>query len=253
MNAVVVAGGFASDALTEVTGERRKGLIRLGGREAVSYVLEALRSASVIGRVALVGPQEMEPLANGAIFVHEGSNVSQNVLLGIGALGQDHATDPVLVVPADLPLLRREDIEGFSSRLPRGLGAAASFVRRERVEREQPGAPYTYIKMREGQFATGGISMVTPVVAARLAQLIQQLHESRKSQLRVARMLGIGLLVRFRLGRLRIDEGVRAVRRLVGEEVWADLDASPSTSLDLDGPEDYVYLRDNWDRLRSPQ
>jgi len=253
MNAVVVAGGFASPELAEVAGERRKGLIRLGGRETVSYVLEALQGTEEVTNVALVGPPEMKPLANGVIFVHEGGTVSQNLLLGIGALGLAGAADPVLVLPSDLPLLRSEDIRGFLGRLPRGIGAAASFVRRDLVERDQPGAPYTYIKMREGQFATGGITVVTPPVAARLAELIQQLHDSRKSQVRVALMLGLGLLIRFRLGRLRIDEGVHAVRRLVGENVWADLEASPSTSLDLDGPEDYLYLRDNWERLRSSQ
>ncbi len=253
MNAVVVAGGFASRDLADVAGEHRKGLIRLGGREALYYVLEALQGSRGVDKIALVGPEEMESLANGVTFVAEGTNVSQNILRGIGALGMEEVTEPVLVIPSDLPLLRSEDIEGFLARLPSGLGAAASFVRRERVEREQPGAPYTYIKVREGQFATGGITMVTPAVARCLADLIQQLHESRKSQLRVALMCGLGLLVRFRLGRLRIDEGVRAVRRLVGEDVWVDLDASPRTSLDLDGPEDYLYLRDNWDRLRSPQ
>lgn len=253
MNAVVVAGGFASPALSEVTGERRKGLIRLGGREAISYVLSALRGADGLGKVALVGPPEMEPLADGVIFVSEGRNVSENILLGIGALDIESSADPVLVLPSDLPLLRSEDVTAFLGRLPNGIGAAASFVRRDRVESEQPGAPYTYIKVLEGQFATGGLSMVTPAVASRLADLIEQLHQSRKSQLRVALMLGLGLLVRFRLGRLRIDQGVRAVRGLIGEDVWADLDASPRTSLDLDGPEDYIYLRDHWERLRATQ
>ena len=248
MKAVILAGGVASEALASVAGERRKGLIPLGGRPAVSYVVQALRGAE-IERVALVGPDEIRPQASDCLWVPEGDGVADNLLAGIAALGCSGSSEPILVTPSDIPLLRERDVRSFLERVPSAVGAAASFVRKERVQYEQPGAVYRYIRTKEGSFATGGLCLIRADIAERLIHLVQRLHTSRKSQLRVALMLGLPVLIKFKLGFLDIAGALRAVERLIGAGVWVDLEASPRTSLDLDGPEDFLYLREHWERL----
>jgi len=248
MKAVVIAGGYASDELVAVSGHARKALMELGGRPSLSYVLEALSGLSVV----VVGANETEPIAreHQAEFLPEGRGAIDNVLAGIEALGVD-PNERILVVPADVPLLRAEDVTAFLARCPSDAGVGSAFVPLESIERDHPGAKYGIIRMREGHYATGNLHLLRRSTATRIAETLRALHQSRKSQLKVAMQLGFGTLVRLKIGNLSVAHAKSKIERLLGDVAYGDFAASPRTSLDLDEPEDYVYLRKHWDRLQA--
>lgn len=250
MKAVVFAGGHASPALSAVAGESRKALMVIGGRHAASYVLEALLHADDVEECVLVAAPECKRLAGEGLFLEEGSGAIDNILRGMAALGaQDE--ERVLVVPGDLPLLRAADVTAFLKSAPEEAGVGGSFVARQAIEQEHPGAKYGFIRLREGEFSTGNLSLLRVATARRLAEELDALHRSRKSQLRTALKLGLGALVAFKLGLLSVRSAKTKVERLVGDVAHADLTASPRTSLDIDDPEDFLYLNRHWERLRA--
>jgi molybdopterin-guanine dinucleotide biosynthesis protein A len=251
MKAVIFAGGYAAPDLTAVAGSDRKGLIELGGRPTITYVLDAVRQSKTVREVVLVGARELQLFAKefGAEFLPESDGAIANILLGMEALGVKGSDERLMTLPGDTPLLRPEDIESFAARLPEEAGVGMTFVPRAAAEREHPGGPYTYIRIREGEFATGSLGILRASTAERISHHLQAMIASRKSQLKVAMQLGLWTLVRFRTGRLSIEHAQRKVEQLVDDAAFGDLAASPRTALDLDTEEDYLYIRDNWERL----
>jgi GTP:adenosylcobinamide-phosphate guanylyltransferase len=253
VKAVILAGGRAAPGLARVAGTDRKPLIEFGGKPSLWYVLQALSQSGCIEQICVVGSEGCHGIAeeHHAIFRPEGSGAIENMLSAIDALGLRGTGERVLVLAADTPLVRAEDISRFVSACPADAGMASAFVARERVEREQPSAPYHYIRVREGRFASTGIFILRASTAETMAERMRRAHQSRKSQLLVAIQLGPLNLLLLALGILPIERAKRAIERIAGDTAWGDLDASPRLSLDIDTPADYLYIRDNWEHLAT--
>jgi len=58
MDALIMAGGRIPADFAKAAGTDKKGLIEFHGRKSVEYVVQALKDAKGIARIALVGPQE---------------------------------------------------------------------------------------------------------------------------------------------------------------------------------------------------
>jgi hypothetical protein len=91
------------------------------------------------------------------------------------------------------------------------------------------------------RIANGSIVYFGPGVAPRVLAPAQRLFDARKSLVRMAAVLGPRLLLRFIMGRLRIEDIETRAHALLGVEARAVRDASPALCFDVDSLADYRY------------
>ncbi len=118
VNTVVLAGGITSAPLFEGDTPGYKALLEFGGKPSICYTLEALRRVPQIGRVCIVGVEEvMRPAIAAHLadpphydFVPRGDTLIESIYHGLG-----HYADAamVLIVTADAPLITPKAISDF--------------------------------------------------------------------------------------------------------------------------------------------
>jgi molybdopterin-guanine dinucleotide biosynthesis protein A len=242
---VVLAGGKNPPALREAGRHEFRALIPFQGRPLVEKPLAALRGAAKVGKVALIGPREMEQAVARELYdvlVPEGGGMVENVFLGLEALGEDQ--DRALIISGDLPLVTAEAVDDFVTRAAQsGADIAFAIVRRQNYEARFPGGQRTYARLRDGAFTGANAMLVSPGFLLGHRELIEKAYAARKSPLRLVMILGSGLLFRFVLGRLMVEDVVRRAEEILGGRAAAIESAYPELGLDVDKPSDLEAAR----------
>lgn len=248
-DAVVLAGGRPDPALGE--GVPNKAFVPLLGRPMVEFVLAALRQASSIRRIALVGPLPFPPAvaAYVDIAVAEGGTMLDNVAAGLSALGPQ---GPVLVVGADVPLLTPHAIDAFvGAAAPLDAEIVYGVVRREDVLREFPRARKTFVRLRDGTLAGGSLILLEPRAFTRARPAIERAIRARKRPWELARLFGFGTLVGLLAGTLRIPALERRAASLIGVRARALVCPTPEIGMDVDTPEMLALVRERLARVHG--
>jgi len=135
-DAVILAGGTIPERETnfrETVGVRCKSLIPLHGRIMVSYVIEALKGAKNINRVAVVGPPELQghpDCAAADVVLEESAGRSENLFLALDAFPD---AERILMVASDTPMATSEMYDDLLGHLPPEVDLGYVFVRLETV------------------------------------------------------------------------------------------------------------------------
>lgn len=233
---VLLAGGRDRGPLAEATGQPIRGLIPIHGKPMIRYVLDAVQAAPSAGQVAAVGPEALKVAIPEIPLLPEGADLLANILTGLSA----HATEgPVLLVTTDIPFLTPAAVEDFL-RQGRELGADVCYpiIAQSFCEGRYGEMRRTYARLREGRFTGGNMMLVRAGFFRRMEPLVSEAYASRKKPLRLARKVGMGLLVRLVLGRLAIAQVEARVGRILGGSVRAVLTEHPEIGADVDKPED---------------
>ncbi|HEY3375416.1 MAG TPA: nucleotidyltransferase family protein [Candidatus Aquicultor sp.] len=202
VDAVVLAGGNAK----ELAPVPAKGLVPINGRPMVNYVIDALRRCSDIGRICVVVPVEysLNGAGEGVDLMVESGSLPDVTRAGIDHLG---ATDKVLILSSDIPLITPEAITDFLARCSeRKASLYYPIVKYGESEKRFPDVKRTYARVREGRFTGGNIVLVDPSFITNNMSLIDRIYELRKQPVKIAGVLGYGFLLRFILGRLSIQQ-----------------------------------------------
>ena len=243
VDVIVLAGAPAGAEMAPEGGVASRAMIPLAGKSMLRWVVDALRGASSVGRIAAVGEVAAEGLD---IVVAPGENLIENIKRGIEAL---EAKEPVLIASSDIPLLTAEAVEDFIERASKlDADFAYPIVPRAHCEARYPGMARTYLKTGDGVFTGGNIMLVSPEFVLRNWQTIADAYTARKQVLKLARMIGIGVLLRVLLaqvvpGALKVPMLERAASRMVGGRVAAVVSAYPEIGEDVDKPADLEAVR----------
>lgn len=237
--AVVLAGGAISPDLAAITGAPCRAMIPLAGRPMVEYVLRALRSATCISQIALVGPEELGAGVQDGLYdvaAPSGPTLAESLFSGFQALG---ARSHTLAVTGDLPLLTAEAVNDFVSRaLGSGADVNYSVIPREDCERRFPGGRRTYARLKEGSFTGGNCTLLRADVMEEKEELVRRLYHARKSVLRLAGMLGMSFVLRLAAGSLSIEDVERRAAHILGVKAKAIISHYPEIGFDVDKPAD---------------
>lgn len=243
-DALVLAGRPNTGALAAVSPEPWEALIDIAGRPMVVRVVDALRQADRVARIAVVGPSGPlgEVLPPGVLVVEAGGTLEENLRRGFAALApQDR---PVLVTACDVPLLTGATVDAFlAACAERPAAFHYPIVERAACEARFPGVRRTYAALREGTFTGGNIFLVAPSVVGPLLDLLERFYAARKSPLRLAWLLGPGILVKFLLRRASIGDVERLFVRLTGQVGRAVIFPHPEVGVDVDKPDDLDLVR----------
>ena len=246
VDVVVLAGGSNDAGMEAATGVSNRALTPLGGRTMLDYVVSALRGSASVRNVFVVGEV---PAGDGYRVVTGGATMLDNLMAGLGVAG---AQERVLVSTSDIPFLTAESVDDFVRRAVESRAdLCCPFVSVALCRERFPEMKRTAIKLREGQFTLGNLVLVNPSFLTEHRDTIQNAYAARKSPLKMASLLGWGLLARLVLAQtvspslLTVGALEAGVGRLLGGGCRAvGLESGfPEIGTNVDKPDDVVIAR----------
>lgn len=253
IDAVLLAGSPNTGPLRQVSAVPYEAVIPIGGQPMFRVVLEALLGAAGLGRVMVVGPPELEPFLEDprARLVPMRHSLMDNVEAGFEALGMPDA--PVLIATSDIPLLTAETVEAFLAccgRMERDVYYPV--VTEPVINALHSGIKRTYVRLKDGRFTGGNIALFRPSVFTRCRAKGEEFTLFRKQPLKLARVVGPGILVRFLLGLVSVAEAEKKVTGLLGVSGRAVVMDRAAIAVDVDKPSDYRLVQELMRARRSP-
>jgi GTP:adenosylcobinamide-phosphate guanylyltransferase len=214
-DAIILAGDRKGSR--DIAG-KSKLLLEVGEKPLLAYVIEALDKVERVQRIVIIGPRDLIT----DIVLACGSRLSQNTRIDVleqldtayqnfwaafihtldqyepGQEEQDEALleKPVLVVPADIPLISAQEVNEFldgATRLPLdyGIGMTASeHLERFYPHRSEPGIRMTYLHVAESDLRLNNLHFIRPFKVKNRAY-IEEIYEFRyqKELLNVLRVV----------------------------------------------------------------
>lgn len=239
MNAIVLAGGPADDVAALQDGAQNKAFVRVGGRELVARVIDALRDCARIERIVAVAPSDASAhpaLVRADEIRQDGKRIRDSLASGLAGFEPD---DMVLVCASDLPVLTPQAIDDFIARaLEADADVGYGCLEKRTHLAAYPEVPHTWARLLDGTFCGGGLIAIKPRALGRLNDFIEQLGAARKNPLRLASLFGWDMLVRFAMGRLSIANAERRASELLRAPARAIVSRFAETAVNVDRPSD---------------
>ncbi len=238
VDAVVLAGG---DGAVIDPAVRIKGLVPIAGKPMVEWVVDALRAADEIAEIAVVVPTA-ENLGSWAdkvdkIVVSDGRFID-NTIAGVDSFRNSR---PVLVTTGDLPCLSPAAVDDF---VTRSLSAGADFsyplIRKSDVLEQFPGSERTFVKIAGGPVTGGNMMVLTPALVAQAREVGQKFFDTRKSPLKMARVVGFPFILKMALGTLDPRDVEAKLGQVLGGRCAAIYTTHASIGADVDKPIDVI-------------
>lgn len=234
-NAVVLGGGDPGDPLATAYGVRVKPLIPVAGQPMALHVLRALKDSGRVQRVAYVGPTTPEMAALIDVNVADQGQLLRNLEAGVQALGEAGAR--VLVVTADIPMLRAEEVRDVLVQAP-DAALVYPVVRREDCEEAYPGVQRTFVRVRDGTFTGGNLFLLDPALIGQFLPRLQEVLMARKAPLKLAALIGPSVLFQLLTGRLTVGTLEEKVSAILHVPARALITPHASVGTDVDKPVD---------------
>jgi CTP:molybdopterin cytidylyltransferase MocA len=240
--ALVLAGSRpgVTDPVAAYGGAAHKALIKLQGRTLLSRVAVALRDAGA-ARIAVVSSHP-GVRAEAALLGVEVLDEQAGPSLSVKVAGE-HLGTPLLVTTADHALLEGAWVRRFLDDVPTEADVAALVAARATVEAAAPGTERTWIRLADGHWSGCNLFYLANPRAFGVVDLWRRVEAERKRPWRQARILGVGMLARYALGRLSLKDAAARLGTLAG--VKAAIVETPYglASVDVDKPADLDLVR----------
>lgn len=247
VDVILPAGGRITDRFAVETGVTIKALLTVDGFTVLQRTLNTLRSSERVNRCVVIGPNEVasHPAASLADAVlPEGESGPDNIFRGIqwlmDANGGQHA-EHVLVVTTDLPFLSLEAVHSFLDACPPDADVCGPLVHRDQFEAKFPNCRAEYVRLRDGEWTMGCAFLINPAVISANRPRVDEVFEARKSQLEMARMLGLGFIMRFLTHTLTVDRIQQRCSEILGCSVCGVHNSAPELAYDIDDQDEYFY------------
>jgi hypothetical protein len=210
----------------------------------VLRVLARLRAAATIGRIVVAAAEPVRaalpPGAADEVVPGDGSFV-ENLLALARAVGPDR---PLLACTGDMALVTPAAVDDLVTR-SQASGADVCYCAIPRADNDRmfPVGKRTFVRLREGEFTGGNATYLGPGFVQGHEEIIQRLFQYRKRPLQLARLLGLGFVLRLLLGRLSLAAVERRAGRILGCRVAVIISHYPEIGFDVDQWEDLQTLR----------
>ena len=238
VDAVVLAGG---DGAVLDPAVRIKGLVPVAGKPMVEWVVDALRAAELVAQIAVVVPtaENLGAWVNKAdkIVVSDGRFVD-NGIAGVNSFRNDRC---VLVTTGDLPALTPEAVDDFITQsVDRDADFSYPLVRKEDMLTQFPGSERTFVKISGGPVTGGNMMVLSPKLVVEAREIGQRFFDTRKSPLKMARVVGFKFMYKMATGRLDPADVEAKLGELLGGTCAAIYTRHASIGADVDKPIDVV-------------
>jgi CTP:molybdopterin cytidylyltransferase MocA len=252
MTALVLAGDRTkADSLINHSKVGSKAMIDLDGQPMVRRVLNALRSARVIKKIAMSGPEASEVAkdaelaawvdAGEIIWTEPGISPSTSAFQAMQALGPE---EPVLLTTADHPLLTPEIVDAFGRQsLADDVDVTVGLAPHALVLEAYPGIKKTVLRFSDGDFCGCNLFAFLTPEGRRAARFWRRIEQERKKPLVVIGLLGWWAVIRYRLGMLSLEEALAKLSKRLGLRMRAVILPYANAAIDVDSVADLVLVK----------
>lgn len=231
MNVIVLAGDSA-----------QKALIEIHHRPMIAYVIQILKQVKAIEKIAVIGPvDKLKPVIGDKVdYLIEGrDSIVEN---GLHALSYFSSEDEVLFVTADIPMITVAAIEHFIViSQEQHVDLCYPIVDKKVNDLKCPTVKRTYARLWEGRFTGGNVIYFNPAAAEQCKDFIQKMFEYRKKPTKMAKVLGLGFLIRLAIGILTISAIKKKCERLLGIRCGVVISPYPEIGNDVDKESDIAF------------
>jgi molybdopterin-guanine dinucleotide biosynthesis protein A len=240
--AVVTAGGKPSedDPLAAYTQGKPKSLIPIAGKPMLAHVVDALAGSRYVQHIVVVA---LDPAAQVSFSVPvecvpDTGDIFTNSEAGVRyAQSRYPDMDGILLSSCDVPTITPAITDAFVEEcFLTDHDMYFTIVERSVMESRFPGSGRSYVHMREGDFAGGDLLLIRPSMTLSRPELWQEVAHARKSALRQARLVGLGVFVKLLMRRLTIAEGEKRVLEVFGVNGRAVPFPYAEVAMDVDKP-----------------
>ena len=236
VSVIIIAGGGDRHGLARSQGVAHPSLVKIAGRSIIAAMVEAFQGAPGVAEVIVVSaPEVLAELPREVGKVAAGGAATENISRGLFKASKDW----VIIAPGDMPWLSSAAVGDFlTAAQATGADLVYPIVSQQDYNARYPGGRRTYVTLREGTYTGGNLVLARRSFLQGLLPLIHRLFEYRKNPLLLARVLGVGFVVKMLLKRLEIRSIEQRARQLTGGRAVALPIARPELAFDVDRPED---------------
>ena len=248
--AIVLAGGQKADLNSGKPELVNEAAIRIGKRYMIEYVVEALRKSGYINRIIIAGSlgilTEVFQKPDNCIILVESGDTQIDSFIKALAVADIRADERILIVTADIPLLTTTAIDDFVSLCLQQKGEMFyPIVKKETNESKYPGSVRTYVHLKDGTFTGGNLILLDAGIVDRCIPVAKKLVQYRKSPLRLASYIGLGVLIRYLLGSLSVKDVEKKVSSLMGVHAVAVISSFAEIGIDVDKNSDLAVVKEH--------
>lgn len=236
MDFIVLAGGSPEEPLAQSQKVAAKSQVILDGRPMVDYVIAAIRESGVAGRVVCIGPQ-LELAHPPDIWLPDLGSSLSNLKQSLAHVQGEQ----VAVATADDPFLSPAAIAWVVNNASPQAKFVYPVVNQLEVEKRWPGMKRTYARLVEGKFTGGNLMIIAPASFENISQIAERIVKNRKNVFALARIIGVGVLFKFLIRRLKITDIEARAEQILGQPLQALITPFPEIGVDIDDQEDLAW------------
>ncbi|HJX32482.1 MAG TPA: nucleotidyltransferase family protein [Thermodesulfobacteriota bacterium] len=250
---VVLAGDRGpDDPVAQAVGAPCKSFVPLGGRPMVLRVLDTLAEAREVDSLAVCGPsegllvQEPELLSRinaGKIrWIPPQATPSASTYHVLEWLSPDV---PSLVTTADHAFLNAEIVDFFCSKArASGCDIVVGLASHAQVMRAFPQTKRTSTKLSDGGFCSCNLFAFLTPRARNAAEFWRKCERNRKKPWRMMRVIGWQVVVRYLMGTLSLEEGLRRLSARMNVKAGVVILPFPEAAVDVDTVSDWRLVEE---------
>ncbi len=225
MDCVVTAGGMpsAEDPMYAYTQGKPKALLAFGDRTMLERVIDALQGSKSIDKIVVVGLGSDMGMTFQRPVHHlpdHGSLVANNIA-GIAWLRtQNPDTGVVLASSSDVPLITPAMIDELIARCqPLDADYYYTYATSEAMEKRFPDSKRTYVKLKGVEISGGDMGLLRASTIDSNQELFESLANARKHAWKIAKVVGLKMLIKYLFHRLGLAELKVEAERILGGPV----------------------------------
>ncbi len=237
------------DTLMEYVNVDNKVLIEHNGKKLIETCINAVRPYS--SQIVVVGlSQDILKDPSIEVIEMEGEQYDK-IFAAIKHLhshqewftNQRHA----LFLSGDLPLLTPQIVSRFlESTFPRTFDFYYSIVPKSVFQLKAPSLQWGYMKIRDGEFASGNLILIDPSKVIDKYDMIKFLSTNRKSFLWGVFKASPIIFLKLVFGRVRLGDAENLMTKIFGISSKLVVSSDYEIAFDLDLPEHYDWLKNNF-------
>ncbi len=232
---VVAARSSGNSELDLSRTHGHKSMLRLNGRESVSYVIDNARSCPAVSRVVLVSEGDFDADTAGADeHIRTDGADAQAVLAGLNAVA---GFAKCIMLTGDLPLASPVALEDLIAGAPEA-DLVYPVVEKPVMAAAFPERTPYYVRAREGEFTGTSALLLRPEAALRERSRVTQLMEARSNPASLLGLFGAGFAMRMVFSTLSIADFEQALTGAVGLECRVYAGSHPEMFVSIDSPAD---------------
>lgn len=251
MDAIVTAGGIPQpeDPLYIYSHGDSKALIDVAGKPMIQWVLDALSDAKYVDNVIIIGlsPKTNITCKKPLHFLSNQGRMLSNIVAGVNkSLELNKKNEYVLIVSSDIPTVKTEMVDWLVEKAQETQDDLYYGVcPRDVMETRFPGSKRTYTKLKDIELCGADMHVSHVSMATEHLDTWEELIGNRKSPLRQARKIGLGIFFQVLTKSITLDDLVTKVTNRIGIKGRAIQFPFAEPCMDVDKPHQLEMLRED--------